>query len=1270
MSLDHSSLPRLDGKALLTEGIPAVAPLLTLWAAGHTPALPHLRRIASETDPEHRWLIELVDWWAAAALGVGIDDSRWVIPNDTAFDPHSDVVRILSATSALHQEPLFRSIVGLETGTALAAEARGLLVYAAHGNLGTQSEPDAFNELVSPLREAFESWDSTVQDVPAPPTAREIETAARNARLELNSPRYNIMISRMEETWTAFERAADAELASSGWPVSVEVAEAVRGLRLSNVFTASVPDDDAETLLSWIDAHGPSATAEEQAEDEARSLVAALDAQWSSFDGRSRLRAISALRLTELVMEDRARSAMVAWSDHHDRLSAHLESIRDSLTTEMDEEHLDVLVALENGDLAQAEALLRSLTGKQETLGVRGRLVERRNQVLTAFERLDDPPVSLRMLADSLSGTPVDELTDTAVDLTNEAVRRAFEVQQTERAAQRAARLLELRDELDALELAGPVLASAKVLLQRAGKSTADPSEAVSDLEALSTFIDQQRELLQTSAEDAVALLGAELEDVIDPQAESELETARALLVSGEFTSASRSAHRALRGLRLRTAPVFEPELGEAALVERIITYIRARLNVSPQDIKRLHVALKTKPFVILAGLSGSGKSSIGRLYAEAVGATSLNDRFFREAVQPNWVDGSSTLGFYNPISREFEPGWLTDVIVRCLNAPDQPHFVLLDEMNLAPVEYYLADILSVMEDVQDNENSAVRLYSSGIQPGNRETYEATIAYPRNLFLIGTVNTDETTRTISQRVLDRASYVQLDTTVDDAHHRPRAVGAKAPPIQVRMRDWRSICATDTTAARWAHDSLVQIARELGAVNVGVGLRTHLGIERYIANSLGVLSPQESFDAALLQRVLPKVRGFKRKLESTLEALATVFEAEGALRCAHVTRWWLSDAVDADDYLDGGDQAIGLVLSGFVPTYDDSVPEPIRVDLEPSRVVSEPSRIVPEPSPGAAPVATGSPRPWNDDELRPILQELVDSGDFTDGSGHVIGPLLGSALRARVPGLGTKPRGLTLLVESMGFKMTHAPAPGGGVANAVVIPRPQPTPRGAQTPAALRDAVLESLASDSWRAALSATPRGADLTVLGSMIAAAGLDVRESGFSKLSIALRYALTGTDYCVSEPGGVGPLVVGLRSTATHPHADISDDDLRGRPGAELALQRAPRFDPVPRGLTETAMRMLMQERREWPYDELAGLGLGVEAGADDWKSTIRNLVSAGILERTERLGPPAVYRIAPDVYSTEFAAHRVATAMRERLETSSWVFQPATIDEVVSV
>ena len=150
--------------------------------------------------------------------------------------------------------------------------------------------------------------------------------------------------------------------------------------------------------------------------------------------------------------------------------------------------------------------------------------------------------------------------------------------------------------------------------------------------------------------------------------------------------------------------------------VSYIKSYIESRGFHFPKDlIENFYLSLKTKPFVILAGVSGTGKTKLVKLFAEALGATSANHQFNLIPVRPDWSDPSDLLG-YKDLTGAFRPGQLAEVLVEASKADNRnkPYFICLDEMNLARVEHYFSDLLSVIEtqEWRKRESSQCRLFN------------------------------------------------------------------------------------------------------------------------------------------------------------------------------------------------------------------------------------------------------------------------------------------------------------------------------------------------------------------------------------------------------------------------------------------------------------------------------------------------------------------------------------------------------------------------------
>src|SRR5690606_11783951 len=168
---------------------------------------------------------------------------------------------------------------------------------------------------------------------------------------------------------------------------------------------------------------------------------------------------------------------------------------------------------------------------------------------------------------------------------------------------------------------------------------------------------------------------------------------------------------------------------------------------------ENLYLSLKTKPFVILAGVSGTGKTKLVKLFAEALGALSQNNQFALIPVRPDWSDPSDLLG-YKALSRIFRPCLLAEVLVEASKPGNRskPYFICLDEMNLARVEHYFSDLLSIIETQEWKGDRIVTmpLINKDTLAAEDQLIYGNLSLPDNVYLIGTVNMDETTHPFSK----------------------------------------------------------------------------------------------------------------------------------------------------------------------------------------------------------------------------------------------------------------------------------------------------------------------------------------------------------------------------------------------------------------------------------------------------------------------------------------------------------------------------------------
>lgn len=324
------------------------------------------------------------------------------------------------------------------------------------------------------------------------------------------------------------------------------------------------------------------------------------------------------------------------------------------------------------------------------------------------------------------------------------------------------------------------------------------------------------------------------------------------------------------------------PMIGEVALLDHIKKYIAARgYYFDNETITNYHVCLKTRPFVILAGLSGTGKSKLSQLYAEALGHTVKNGRYRRTAVRPSWNDDRYLLGYLNSITGEYVSEPALDFIIQAEKDREHLYFFCLDEMNLAHVEYYFSQFLSALEE-EETADRRIPLYSQSLakalaRQGKEVGYEQEIIIPPNLLFTGTINVDETTQPLSDKVIDRANTLEF-FAVDLEKVPPRRPTPEVVTVAAPL--WQRYRAVEPDAAYRAQ--VVEIGKILNKVGLGLGYRVLREIELYLANSHNLLPADVAFDLQVKQRILPRIRG-TLTIRETLREMTAFMKQNGLPR---------------------------------------------------------------------------------------------------------------------------------------------------------------------------------------------------------------------------------------------------------------------------------------------------------------------------------------------------------------------------------------------------
>ena len=308
-----------------------------------------------------------------------------------------------------------------------------------------------------------------------------------------------------------------------------------------------------------------------------------------------------------------------------------------------------------------------------------------------------------------------------------------------------------------------------------------------------------------------------------------------------------------------------------AEATEHAIAHIAARGFVyEPWQVATFLAALRTKPLVLLAGVTGVGKSRLPHLVADATGSTAA-----LLPVRPDWTDPSDTLG-YTGLDGRFRPGALLREAADAREHPERQRLLVLDEMNLARPEHYLAEVLSRLEARAPTPHGpeSPPLLSETLAPDDA-LWQA-VRFPASLSLVGTVNVDESAHVFSRKVLDRAFTLELHAA-DLSDWRLREAAPIAParwpsrawhPRALRLAELRGLGGDEQAAVERAVQAVGAANAILAPADLGVGYRSrdeaalfvlHAGETPAAFRTRGG-DPVDPLDVALLTKLVPRVDG--------------------------------------------------------------------------------------------------------------------------------------------------------------------------------------------------------------------------------------------------------------------------------------------------------------------------------------------------------------------------------------------------------------------------
>lgn len=381
-------------------------------------------------------------------------------------------------------------------------------------------------------------------------------------------------------------------------------------------------------------------------------------------------------------------------------------------------------------------------------------------------------------------------------------------------------------------------------------------------------------------------------------------------------------------------------------------------------DSEYMHylTALRTKPFMLLAGISGTGKSRIVREMAKACWKPE-DDEYWKDKekqirnnhprnfcmvqVKPNWHDSSELIGYVTRISGtpEFVPGPFLTFMAKAIKEPEVPYFLCLDEMNLAPVEQYFAEYLSVIESRKVNKDpvSGQTIIETDpiIKPSDNKEYNdligkllgdeermkgTTLTIPQNLFVVGTVNMDETTFSFSRKVLDRAMTIEMNEV--DLHgglekDAGNEIGYIGNSIIGDAAEGKDVYEENKELCDEVLAYLEQVNAILEGTPFKIAYRTRNEFLMYAVNRRK-LAPDsqlwQTLDEMTSMKILSRIEGDSDRTKNVLERLKALVEEEIVAKMNNITGLAPSHPVDT------GDTSVLPSKTGEVPVHPSDTGE--------------------------------------------------------------------------------------------------------------------------------------------------------------------------------------------------------------------------------------------------------------------------------------------------------------------------------------------------------
>ncbi|MCS6112730.1 McrB family protein [Clostridium botulinum] len=321
---------------------------------------------------------------------------------------------------------------------------------------------------------------------------------------------------------------------------------------------------------------------------------------------------------------------------------------------------------------------------------------------------------------------------------------------------------------------------------------------------------------------------------------------------------------------------------------------LRAKnLVYDSKQVINFHTAIKTRKLVILSGPSGTGKTQLVFNYAESLGINSSKSQFNLIPVKPSWTEDSDLIGYLDTINNIYRPSetGLIDTLIEANENTDNIYIICFDEMNLAKIEHYFSQFLSVLE-LEGNERK-LSLYNKEFigRVFNAERYPPEILIRDNVFFVGTINEDESSNPIPDKVLDRCNLIELATPENYIELWSESISNSIYKNELKQEN-KLETITRSTLNEWGdwlgesviNDKEIEIIKKLSDLfnstfTITIGFRTLNHINSYLANlpKNQELIREEAFDLQIAQKVIPKIRGNSEELEKIFDEENGIFK---------------------------------------------------------------------------------------------------------------------------------------------------------------------------------------------------------------------------------------------------------------------------------------------------------------------------------------------------------------------------------------------------------